>query len=106
MISPTPLAVVLAVIGAPIALLIGVAAPAAWPLGLVWIALIGALIVGDAILAANRRTAEFTFEAENPAYIGSPIETKLRVAFRGASPRIVSVQLETNTLLASVNAIE
>lgn len=106
MISPTPFAVVLAVMGAPLSLLVGVAAPSAWPLALVWIALVGAMIVADAILAANLRTATFTFEAESPAYIGAPIETVLRVTFPGASPRLVSVQVQTNALLAPVHPVE
>lgn len=106
MISPTPLAVGLAVLGAPLALLLGVVAPSAWPLGLVWIAIVGLLLVADAILGADRRNATFSFHADAPAYIGSPIETKLWITFAGTSPRRVNLQLETNERLAPVHPIE
>jgi uncharacterized protein (DUF58 family) len=105
-IAPTPLAVVLAILGAPLALLLGVAAPQAWPLGFMWIAIVAVLIAADAVLAADRRSVRFFFEAESPAYIGSPIETKLRAEFPGVSPRLISVQLETNKPLVPAHPFE
>ena len=55
MIFPSPASAALAGAGAPVALLIGVFAPAYWPVGLVWVVTVGVLVTADALLGADRR---------------------------------------------------
>ncbi len=101
MIFPTPLAAALAGAGAPAALLLGVFAPPLWPLGLVWVIIIGLLVIADAVLGADRRRMTFTLKTDARAFIGSPAPAAAEVTFgRGRRPpRIVDMQFETNDLL-------
>jgi uncharacterized protein (DUF58 family) len=107
LIYPTPFAVVLAVIGAPVALLVGVFAPALWPLGLVWIAIVVLLLAADAFLGADRRKLAFELDTPTPAFIGSPVEARAHLAFPpGQAPRMVRLQLEANAFLRPRNRVE
>jgi uncharacterized protein (DUF58 family) len=81
MIYPTARAVILAGLGAPVALVIGVVIPQFWYLGLVWIVMIAALIGLDALTA--KRSGQLDSEIEKPATIGvgSPFTVTSRLRF-------------------------
>jgi uncharacterized protein (DUF58 family) len=106
MIFPTQLAAVLAGLGAPIALMLAVLAPTAWPLGLVWVVVVFLLVVADAVVAADRRALEVQLAADAPAPIGSPVNVRALMRFKGTAPKIVSVQFEVNGLLKARHVVE
>jgi uncharacterized protein (DUF58 family) len=100
LIIPTPLAVAIAAAGAPMALLLAVLAPSLWPLGLLWIVVVAALIVADAVLGANRRTLEFSADGPTQAHVGTIVALRIDLRFRrGRTPRYATIGLETNALL-------
>ena len=100
MIYPTPLAIALAAAGAPLALLLGVIAPALWPLGLYWIVVLAALILMDAVMGANRRMLEMDLQTPNLAFVGKTLPAQIDIQFRrGPTPPVVDVKLETNNLV-------
>ena len=100
MIFPTPLAIALAAAGAPLALLLGALAPGLWPLGLLWVFVLAALIMTDALLGANRRGMDV--ELSTPAYshAGAVLAARVDMRFRrGRPPWRADVRLETNDLM-------
>jgi uncharacterized protein (DUF58 family) len=101
LIFPSPASAALAGAGAPVALLIGVFAPAYWPVGLVWVVAVGVLVAADAMLGADRRKLEVSLRSDRQAHIGTPIEVTAEATFgRGPKPpRRIEVQFEVNGLL-------
>ncbi len=99
MIYPTARAVVLAAIGAPAALLIGLAAPGYWVVAGAWLALLLGLMLIDALVGPAR--ARVTLEAAAPGILGAgaPGVVTVRARFEGASPRRAEVAIETNARL-------
>jgi uncharacterized protein (DUF58 family) len=87
--------------GAPVALLIGVFAPAYWPVGLVWVVTVGVLVAADAMLGADRRKLEVILRSHPQAHIGTPIEVTAEANFGSGPkpPRRIEVQFEVNGLL-------
>lgn len=67
MIYPTQRAVVLAALGAPAGLVIGVASPGGWAVALLWVLLIVALTVVDAVMA---RPIAGTLAVDMPGVVG------------------------------------
>lgn len=106
MIFPTQLAAILAGLGAPLALMLAVLAPAAWPLGLVWIVIVFLLVVADAVVGADRRALDVQLAADAPAPIGSPVKVRALLRFAGVAPKLVSVQFEVNELLKPAHVVE
>jgi uncharacterized protein (DUF58 family) len=100
LIIPTPLAVAIAAAGAPLALLLATLVPSLWPLGLLWIIVVAALIMADAVLGADRRALEFSADGPTQAHVGTTVATRIDLRFtRGRAPRYATVALETNALL-------
>lgn len=100
MIFPARLAIVLAVIGAPLAAVVGAFVPALWPLGLLWVVILASLIMADAFLGANRWG--LAVELTTPAYghPGEPLPVRIDARFAsGRAPQYVDVRLETDDLL-------
>jgi hypothetical protein len=85
-IYPTVRAIGLAAIGMPLALLVGVFAPHLWILGPVWLALIFALVLADAMLGADRQRAELSLTAPGSLTAGVAGEALVQAAFAGAAP--------------------
>ena len=96
MIYPTVRAIGLAAIGMPLALLIGVFAPHLWILGPVWLALIFALVLADAMLGADRQRAELSLTAPGSLTAGVAGEALVQAAFAGAAPPRLQLSLEAN----------
>jgi uncharacterized protein (DUF58 family) len=100
LIIPTPLAVAIAAAGAPVALLLAVLAPALWPLGLLWVFVVSALIMADAVLGADRQALEFSADGPTQAHVGTTVATRMDLRFRrGRAPGHATLGLETNALL-------
>ena len=108
MIYPTARAVILAGLGAPVALVIGVLIPQFWYLGLVWIVMIGALIGLDALTA--KRASQLDAELDKPATIGvgAPFTITSRLRFlsgrdgsieRRNAPRRIEIALSVDEKL-------
>ena len=96
MIYPTVRAIGLAAIGMPLALLVGVFAPHLWILGPVWLALIFALVLADAMLGADRQRAELSLTAPGSLTAGVAGEALVQAAFAGAAPPRLQLSLEAN----------
>jgi len=95
-IYPTVRAIGLAAIGMPLALLVGVFAPHLWILGPVWLALIFALVLADAMLGADRQRAELSLTAPGSLTAGVAGEALVQAAFAGAAPPRLQLSLEAN----------
>jgi uncharacterized protein (DUF58 family) len=95
-IYPTVRAIGLAAIGMPLGLLVGVFAPHLWILGPVWLALVAALVMADAMLGADRQRAELSLTAPAALTAGIAGEALMQAAFAGAAPQRLQLSLEAN----------
>jgi uncharacterized protein (DUF58 family) len=102
-IFPSPASAALAGAGAPVALMIGVFAPSFWPVGLLWIFIVGLLVTVDAVLGADRRAMKLQLAADRQAFIGNPADISAKVVFgeRSRPPKRIEMQFEVNEFLRS-----
>ena len=101
MIYPSERLVMLAAIGAPVALLIGVVEPGLWLLPLGWLAFVLALAAVDLGLAAPARALVVDLTAPVLAYVGEIVPVPLRLAFaRAPRPARAEAALTTGAPLA------
>ena len=101
MIYPTRRAIILALLGAPLVLVLGALAPGLWLLSAGWVALVAGVVLLDAGLGANRRALELSAEAPRVLAAGGSGQADFRFDFRkGAIPVWVEAALETNERLA------
>jgi len=100
-IYPTHRAIVLAVAGAPVALIAGLIAPGWWAAAGGWVALILGLTLLDAFIGPARSEASLTLEA--PAQLGVAGVGHARIAarFQRAPPARLGLALETNDRLTA-----
>lgn len=91
MIYPTRLAVLLAALVAPIALLIAIMAPAFWTAGLALIVLIVALGLVDALLGPGLRAAKVSCEGPRAVSVGETFPVTTFVRFPTGRPRGIQV---------------
>lgn len=96
MIYPTRRAILLMVLGAPAALLVGVLAPGYWLAGAAWIALIAGLIVVDAFTGARPEGAQLTVAAPPTLGVGREGWIELTAAFAGTPPAAIEIAAESN----------
>ncbi|WP_380872599.1 hypothetical protein ACFB49_35210 [Sphingomonas sp. DBB INV C78] len=99
MIYPTARAVFLAAAGGPAALVLGVAFPAYWYVGVGWTLFVFALTVIDAVSGAWPREPVAELGIDNSASIGADVPAQVRVAFPRSAPRTVEVIVELSDLL-------
>lgn len=99
MIYPTRRAIVLAAVGAPVSLLVGLLAPGYWIVVGAWLVLIGGLILVDALLGPTRAAATLSVETVGVLGMGAAGTAVLRAAFEGAAPPRAEITAETNALL-------
>jgi uncharacterized protein (DUF58 family) len=78
LILPTPRAIYLLLAGAPVALLLGLMRPDLWMLALVWIGVVAALLLIDALVAAGPARMEVDLAAPRQAGIGEMFELVVR----------------------------
>lgn len=93
MIYPTRLAVLLAALVAPIALVIAILAPAYWTAGLALLALIVAAGAMDALLGPGLRAAQVSCEGPRAVSVGQSFPVTTFVRFPRGGPRNVEVAL-------------
>ncbi|AJP73199.1 DUF58 domain-containing protein [Sphingomonas hengshuiensis] len=94
MIRPTRQSVMLMAAGAPLALLVGVALPQIWAIGLVWIPLILALVALDALLAAA--PPQIDIACPGAVEIGAPLLVDITLS---AAPPGLELALATGPRL-------
>ncbi len=99
MIYPTARAVVLAALGAPLALLVGLVAPAYWVVAGAWLALLLGLLLVDALIGPSRAGLTLTVETPGSLGVGAPGSATVRALFEGAAPREAEMAIETNERL-------
>jgi uncharacterized protein (DUF58 family) len=78
LILPTPRAIYLLLAGAPVALLLGLMRPDLWMLALVWIGVVAALLLIDALVAAGPARMDVALVAPRQAGIGETFELVVR----------------------------
>ena len=101
MISPSRRAVVLAALGAPVALALALFAPRFWVAGPLWALAVAALIGLDGWLAPRRGEVVFTLDAPaDLAAVGPAVPATLVTAFAGKRPARLETALEVNAKLA------
>jgi uncharacterized protein (DUF58 family) len=99
MIYPTRLAIVVVAAGAPAALLVGLIAPGWWVVGGAWLALIGGLMLVDALAGPARGAADMSVEAPAGLGIGANGTVRVLAAFAGRAPRTAELAIETGARL-------
>lgn len=97
MIYPTLRAVVIAALGAPAAIAVGIVSPDLWLAAPAWLMLLAAVVGVDALLAW-RTGRGLTINLTAPARIGvgAIADGELAVAFRRAAPRSLELAVETD----------
>lgn len=100
MIYPSRRSILLAAALAPLALLIGVAAPAYWHVGLAGLAFLLALILIDALSGARAADAEVFAEGPGAASVGGEFAIDVHVRFERKPPAAAEVALGTSALLS------
>lgn len=91
---PTRLLILLAAAGAPVALLVGAAMPALWPIGLAWPLTLLALGLLDAALAPGLRVLRPRFEPPDYLAVGRAGEARLTLNVQGLKRGRVEAALE------------
>lgn len=104
MIYPTVRAVALTALGAPAALVLGVAVPQFWYLGLVWIVLVTALVALDAASAPRAGRPEVALDRPLSTGVGRPFTASLRIGFGGKGPARVEAALGVDERLDAQGA--
>jgi uncharacterized protein (DUF58 family) len=100
-IYPTARAIILAALGAPLALAIGLMAPDGWVVGGAWLVLLAGLILVDALLGPSRAAASLDLDAPSVVGVGSTAALTIRARFEGPAPAAAEVAVETNARLAA-----
>ncbi len=102
MIYPTRRAILLAFLGAPLALALGVAAPNLWLLGVAWMLLVLGLIAADAMLGAWRSEAQLQHLIPPALPMGAGGDAWFRAIFAPKlPPNRAEFSLETNAFIRS-----
>lgn len=99
MIYPTRRAIILAAVGAPVSLFVGLIAPGYWMAVGAWLTLVGGLILVDALVGPSRAAATVGVEAPVVLGMGAQTTAVLRAAFDRAPPRQAQITVETNARL-------
>ncbi|MBI1210363.1 MAG: DUF58 domain-containing protein [Alphaproteobacteria bacterium] len=101
MISPTSRAILLAALGAPIALVLVALMPSAWPVGPAWALAVAALILVDAQMASDPASLRVATKAPTLTGIGAgAFEVLIRLGFAPErAPQSAEVAIETNPLI-------
>jgi uncharacterized protein (DUF58 family) len=96
MIYPTARAILLAALGAPLALLLALAGGPLWLIGPAWTAAILAAVLADAVIGADRRRLSLNVTGAGGLALGHAGSVAVSAAFDGPAPRTVEAAVETN----------
>ena len=105
MISPTPRAIYLMLLGVPLMIGIALLRPELWIISAGWIGGVAGLILTDAMLAAALRSYSVDIDAPALLYVGGsdPVDLTLRFS-QGPLPRRIEILLEVNAFLEAIPA--
>ena len=105
MISPTPRAIFLMLLGVPLMVLIALMRPELWTVCAGWIGAISGLILLDAMVGASLRAYQVKVDAPPLLYVGATDPVDLTLEFStGALPRRIEILLEVNERLEDMPA--
>lgn len=90
-VYPTRRAIALVALGAPVALLVALAAPHMWGVAGAWVLMAAGLILADALLAASPRRLALAVETPRTMGVGRPGGLNVRATFQNAAPRQVEI---------------
>lgn len=101
MIYPTRSSVLFAAAGVPVALLVGIVAPAHWLMGLAWPVTVLLLTIADGLLGIRPSDAEIGFSAPRTAPVGGDVDLAVRIALpdRPGLPDRCEVAVASDPLL-------
>ncbi|MFN4025148.1 MAG: DUF58 domain-containing protein [Hyphomonas sp.] len=100
MISPTPRAIFLMLMGMPLLIGIALMAPSLWIVSGGWIAGICGIVLTDALLGARLRAFQVDVTVPPLLYVGEAEPLPLRLSFdEGPLPARIEILLETNELI-------
>lgn len=105
MISPTPRAIFLMLMGVPLLIAVALLAPGLWILSAGWIAGVAGIILMDALIGP--RLTAYRAELALPAllYVGEEDPVPIHLSFEtGPLPARIEIQLETNALIPPLAA--
>ncbi|MEL7129038.1 MAG: DUF58 domain-containing protein [Pseudomonadota bacterium] len=105
MISPTPRAIWLMMLGVPLMVAIAILQPGLWAIAGAWICLVLGLLLLDAMLGARLSAFSTAIDTPNLLYTGA--EDPLGLTFRfdsGPLPKRLEVKVDGNELLANMPA--
>jgi uncharacterized protein (DUF58 family) len=104
-ISPTPRAIFLMLLGLPLMVAIALLRPELWILSAGWIAAVSALIAVDTLFGASVRHYSATVTAPPLLYVGSPDDLTVGLTFsEGPLPARIEIRLEANELMGPQTA--
>jgi uncharacterized protein (DUF58 family) len=108
MITPTSRAILLAALGAPLALVMAAGAtPQLWALGAAWAFGVLALIIVDGLLAVSPGRVSVNVSAPRIAAIGAgPFFARVSLVGARRAPRNAEVALETNAIVSAPLALQ
>src|SRR4051794_36973790 len=96
---PTRRAIVLALAGAPVALLISAAAPGLWIVAAGWVLLTAGLLVADAALAAPTSSLTLSVAAPEMLGVGRAGVLQVDARFDGSPPRALELAVDVDDRL-------
>ena len=103
MISPTPRAIFLMLLGAPLLVAIALLRPEWWIVCAGWIGAISGLMLIDAVMSASLRAFRVEIESPPLLYVGGSDPADLSLTFEsGALPRRIEILLEVNEFLQTI----
>ena len=103
MISPTPRAIFLMLLGVPLLVLVALTRPELWIICAGWIGTVGGLILTDAVLGAPLRAYDVKLDVPAVLYVGSEESLATTLGFRqGGLPHRLEVQWELNEHLEDI----
>lgn len=105
MIYPAARAIVVAGASAPVALLIGVIAPAYWVAGLAFLGFLVVLLILDAALGAAPKDVAVTVGGPRSAAAGSEFAVEIALAFAPAAPAACEVAIDSHYLLEAPDGL-
>jgi uncharacterized protein (DUF58 family) len=101
LIYPSRRSILIAAAIAPLALVVGVAAPAYWHIGLAAVAFLFALMAVDALLSPAASHADVSLGAPQAISVGAPFDVEAQVRFGSSPPSRVELALGGNPLVAA-----
>ena len=101
MIYPTRLAILAAVAGAPVTLLVALLVPGRWQVALAWPAALLIAVVADALTGAMPRAAKAGVKLPASASVGSQVEAVVQADVSGIAPGEVEIAISGDPLLTN-----